>query len=41
MEDLSFSATERAGEKVSMGEEEVQKAVGSLLGKSDLSRFIL
>ena len=41
MEDLSFTATERAGEKVTMGEEDVQKAVGSLLGKTDLSRFIL
>lgn len=41
MEDLSFSATERAGEKVTMGEEDVQKAVGDLLGKTDLSRFIL
>ena len=41
MEDLSFSATERAGEKVTMDEEDVQKAVGSLLGKTDLSRFIL
>ena len=41
MEDLSFSATERAGEKVTMGEEEVDKAIGSMLGKTDLSRFIL
>lgn len=41
MEDLSFSATERAGEKVTMCEEEVDKAIGSMLGKTDLSRFIL
>ena len=41
MEDLSFTATERAGEKVTMGEEEVDKAIGSMLGKTDLSRFIL
>jgi len=41
MEDLSFSATDRAGEKITMSEEEVQKAVGNMLGKTDLSRFIL
>ena len=41
MEDLSFTATERAGEQVVLGTEDVQKAVGALLGKSDLKRFLL
>jgi len=41
MEDLSFTATERSGERVVLGIDEVQTAVGSLLGKSDLKRFML
>ena len=41
MEDLSFTATERAGEQVVLGTDDVQKAVGALLGKSDLKRFLL
>jgi len=41
MEDLSFSATERAGERVELTKDDVQKAVGDLLGKVDLSRFVL
>ena len=41
MEELSFSATDRAGEKVTMTDEDVDKAIGSMLGKTDLSRFIL
>jgi ATP-dependent HslUV protease ATP-binding subunit HslU len=41
MEELSFSATEKAGERVVLGVDDVQKAVGDLLGKSDLKRFLL
>jgi len=41
MEDLSFTATERAGERVVLTKDDVQKAVGDLLGKVDLSRFVL
>ena len=41
MEELSFSASDRAGEQVVLTEDDVQKAVGDLLGKTDLSRFIL
>jgi len=41
MEDLSFTATDRAGERVVLTAEDVQKAVGELAKKSDLSRFVL
>ena len=41
LEDLSFAADERAGEKVTIKAEDVQKAVGELAKKSDLSKFIL
>jgi ATP-dependent HslUV protease ATP-binding subunit HslU len=41
MEELSFSATDRAGEKVTLGADDVHTAVGDLAKKSDLSRFIL
>jgi len=40
-EELSFTATDRAGEKVVLDADDVQKAVGDLAKKSDLSRFIL
>ena len=41
MEELSFSASDKAGERVTLTADDVQKAVGDLLGKSDLSRFVL
>jgi len=41
MEDLSFSATDRAGDKVVIDADMVQERVGELAKKSDLSRFIL
>ena len=41
MEELSFSATERAGERVVLGPDEVQTAVGDLTKKSDLSKYLL
>ena len=40
-EDLSFAATERAGEKVTFDAEAVEGAVGELAKKSDLSRYLL
>lgn len=40
-EELSFTATERAGEKIVLDAPEVQAAVGELAKKSDLSRFVL
>lgn len=41
MQDLSFTASERAGETVVLTEDHVQEAVGDLLTKTDLSRFVL
>jgi len=41
MEDLSFTAAERAGDHVVLTEDDVQTAVGDLLKKTDLSRFVL
>ena len=41
MEDLSFTADVRSGERVVLTEDDVQKSVGDLLKKTDLSRFIL
>merc|ERR1712087_597356 len=41
MEDLSFTACDRAGEHVVLDAEHVQQALGELAKKSDLSRFIL
>jgi len=41
MEDLSFSAAERAGDEVVITEKEVLVAIGAMLGKSDLSKFVL
>ena len=40
-EDLSFSATERAGEKIEFNAETVQNSVGELAKKADLKRFVL
>ena len=34
-------ASDKAGERVTLTADDVQKAVGDLLGKSDLSRFVL
>jgi len=41
MEDLSFTASERVGERVVLEAEDVQKSVAAMLNKTDLSRFIL
>ena len=41
MEELSFEASERSGEQITLGPDEVQKAAGVLATKADLSRFLL
>jgi ATP-dependent HslUV protease ATP-binding subunit HslU len=41
LDDVSFSATDRAGEAVTINAEFVQKNVGDLAKNADLSRFIL
>merc|ERR1719263_2147980 len=41
MEDLSFSASERSGERVVLSSDDVETAVGDLANKTDLSRFVL
>lgn len=41
VEDISFHAPERAGETYTIDKEKVKRAVGDLLKKSDLSRFVL
>ena len=41
MEDLSFSASDRAGEQVVLSTADVHEAVKELQKKTDLSRFVL
>ncbi|KAL3919099.1 MAG: hypothetical protein SGPRY_005756, partial [Prymnesium sp.] len=41
MEDLSFTASERAGECVVLDAEDVQQTIAPMMHKTDLSRFIL
>ena len=41
LDDISFTATERGGEKVAIDAEYVQSRVGDLAKDQDLSRFIL
>ncbi|KAG0563008.1 hypothetical protein M758_9G187100 [Ceratodon purpureus] len=41
VEDISYHAPERAGETYTIDKEKVKRAVGDLLKKSDLSRFVL
>jgi ATP-dependent HslUV protease ATP-binding subunit HslU len=41
LDEVSFTATDRAGEKVCIDAEFVEKHVGDLAGNADLSRFIL
>ena len=40
-EELAFTATDRAGESVSIGEDDVETAVAEIAKKTDLSKFIL
>ncbi|CAI3924828.1 ATP-dependent protease HslVU (ClpYQ) [Commensalibacter communis] len=41
LEEVSFSASDKAGETIEITRQDVQERVGSLANKSDLSRFIL
>ena len=41
LEEISFSATEKAGEKVVIDAPYVSEHVGSLVADEDLSRYIL
>jgi len=41
LDEISFSATDRAGETVTIDAEIVRKNVGDLAKNADLSRFIL
>ena len=41
MEELSFEASERSGQRVVLDAHDVEKAAGSLATKSDLSKFLL
>jgi ATP-dependent HslUV protease ATP-binding subunit HslU len=41
LDEISFAATDRAGETVKIDAEYVQKHVGDLAKNADLSRFIL
>ena len=41
LEDLSFTATDRGGESVTITADDVKRDVGSLADKGDLSKFIL
>lgn len=41
LDDISFTATDRSGETVTINGDYVQKHVGDLAKNADLSRFIL
>ena len=41
LEDISFTATDRAGEVVTISPEEVRNTVGNLAKNADLNKFIL
>ena len=41
LDDISFNATDRAGEKIVVDKEFVQKNLGDLVKDTDLSKFIL
>ena len=41
LDEISFTATDRAGEKISINSEYVQKNLGELVKDTDLSKFIL
>jgi len=41
MEDLSFEASDRSGERIVLSAEDVQKSAGELATKADLSKFLL
>eukprot|EP00897_Mesotaenium_endlicherianum_P002123 jgi/Mesen1/1939/ME000146S01029 len=41
VEDISFSAPQRSGERIEISKEDVKNKVGGLLHKTDLSKFVL
>ena len=41
LDDISFNATDRAGEKIIIDKEFVKKNLGNLVKDTDLSKFIL
>ena len=41
LDDISFTATDRAGEKISIDSDYIQKNIGELVKDADLSKFIL
>ena len=41
LDDISFNATDKAGEKIVVDKEFVQKNLGNLVKDTDLSKFIL
>ena len=41
LDEISFTATDRAGEKISINSDYVQKNLGELVKDTDLSKFIL
>ena len=41
LDDISFNATDRAGEKIIVDKEFVRKNLGNLVKDTDLSKFIL
>ena len=41
LDEISFTATDRAGEKISINSDYVQKNLGELAKDTDLSKFIL
>ena len=41
LEEISFTATDRAGQTVTIGPEEVRNTVGNLAKNADLNKFIL
>ena len=41
LDEISFTATDRAGEKISIDSEYIKKNIGELVKDADLSKFIL
>ena len=41
LDEISFTATDRAGEKISIDAEYIKKNIGELAKDTDLSKFIL
>ena len=41
LDEISFTATDRSGEKISINSDYVQKNLGELVKDTDLSKFIL